>query len=1147
METKLSLITPFAGDKSIKFFLQSLLSQSLSPSFFEFIIVQDGPLCVEEIVGSYNLKCPTKICTYTKPVGFEGHTAGILRNIGVKRMAKSSCVIVFIDSDCILHPSCLEMYYDAMINKPGIVIAGQTSELPVQSQFLLNEGFYASQEEIFSCAHPDHRLSELCTNAQPANPIETTWDHWYTSNAAVRKEAFQAVGGFSENGFRCHDLEFAYRLSKAGITFRYQPAAQVVHIEHFRQINFRNAQIDGWKYLAKQHPEMQTYASDRIIEARRALKQIAEICEGRFQRLIGNLDGMRFGYDFVVRPGTNRISIDELLSYIPFKLIEYSSAKIYCLRLHKNCWDYKITFPIWSAMVVPDISIVIPHYNREKLITRAISSVLVQTHQNFEIIIIDDGSKDTPNKGLQTYFQDSRIRIFNSRTNQGLSKSLNLGLELSRAPLVMQLDADDWLEPIAIQEVLKAFEEDEALGAVYGDAFIHSFGCCLRQEGKQLDRPLEYLEYGKYQVPRVYKRAVLLSVNGWVVTDGYYGREYEDRRMLYRLAQLFPIKKLDVPVYHVDETPGSLSRGNPIRFAAAKLAILYDVANSCGKNLLYSFNGRLLSGQFEDWAACDLKLTWSIIIPFHANTQHVFYSVRSWLESDLTKTPGFELIIIKDGSQDLNIDAAIALAPSRIRVYSTKSKQGPAMVRNWGAKLAKNEMLFFSDSDHIVPPNVISIHEKEHLEAKEAIVAVGSVFGRRAFTSVSPGIRRDHRVKLLDSQYFRETFRSLASKLAAGKKFDFIKPGDDGLSIWEHAIATSSTDAWLADWGEVIIKFGRELSGYPYRWTKLSSGSMSIEKQTFESLDGFDEDFNSMEDWEMGIRLQKKDIPIICVPNAEPLHQIHEIDRRRSTYDWESSLKLQKKHPEFLHRLLLKTEEIKPPAAKIIAEKLAAKNGMPISNHKEQKEEGASWGTFAITFDDGPHPFGTVKCLEVLAKYNVKATFFFLGAEARRYSEICKRVLREGHEIAVHAWTHTAAGQFTSSEYFLQLQKAVRSLEKICNTKIRFARPPYGELSFSYLDACRKLNLQLVGWDISTEDWNAASSAQIIKNLAIEPIQGKVILFHDGCGNPEYTAEALDWLLYTADQYAIRPVNISQFVKTTALPLLKLKSQELWT
>lgn len=108
-------------------------------------------------------------------------------------------------------------------------------------------------------------------------------------------------------------------------------------------------------------------------------------------------------------------------------------------------------------------SIIIPAYNVAQYIHRAISSCIHQTQTDIEIIIIDDGSTDETASVIAKYAQeDSRI-IFRSKQNEGVSAARNDGLDLATADYLLFLDADDWLEETAVEQLLAKLQQDKTI------------------------------------------------------------------------------------------------------------------------------------------------------------------------------------------------------------------------------------------------------------------------------------------------------------------------------------------------------------------------------------------------------------------------------------------------------------------------------------------------------------------------------------------------------------------------------------------------------------------------------------------------------------------------------------------------------------
>ena len=95
---------------------------------------------------------------------------------------------------------------------------------------------------------------------------------------------------------------------------------------------------------------------------------------------------------------------------------------------------------------IPKISVIIPVYNAEKYLYRCIDSVLVQTFTNWELLLIDDGSKDSSGVICDEYAaKDARVRVFH-KENGGVSSARNLGLDNARGEWVAFVDSDDYIE-----------------------------------------------------------------------------------------------------------------------------------------------------------------------------------------------------------------------------------------------------------------------------------------------------------------------------------------------------------------------------------------------------------------------------------------------------------------------------------------------------------------------------------------------------------------------------------------------------------------------------------------------------------------------------------------------------------------------------
>jgi len=108
---------------------------------------------------------------------------------------------------------------------------------------------------------------------------------------------------------------------------------------------------------------------------------------------------------------------------------------------------------------MPKISVIVPVYNTEKFLHRCIDSILAQTFTDFELLLIDDGSKDNSGKICDEYAaKDSRVRVFH-KENGGVSSARNMGLDNSRGEWVVFVDSDDWVEHILFDSCVNVIRE----------------------------------------------------------------------------------------------------------------------------------------------------------------------------------------------------------------------------------------------------------------------------------------------------------------------------------------------------------------------------------------------------------------------------------------------------------------------------------------------------------------------------------------------------------------------------------------------------------------------------------------------------------------------------------------------------------------
>ena len=143
----------------------------------------------------------------------------------------------------------------------------------------------------------------------------------------------------------------------------------------------------------------------------------------------------------------------------------------------------------------------------------------------------------------------------------------------------------------------------------------------------------------------------------------------------------------------------------------------------------------------------------------------------------------------------------------------------------------------------------------------------------------------------------------------------------------------------------------------------------------------------------------------------------------------------------------------------------------------------ASPKQIALTYDDGPNPAATERLLEVLARHNVRATFFMIGSFVRQCPQLTRTVAVAGHLIGNHTMTHPWLAWQSAARIRAELADTNALLEDTLGTPIRFFRAPHGARRPYVLRTARDLGLTPVQWNVTAFDWNPIPTEKILANL----------------------------------------------------------------
>lgn len=148
----------------------------------------------------------------------------------------------------------------------------------------------------------------------------------------------------------------------------------------------------------------------------------------------------------------------------------------------------------------------------------------------------------------------------------------------------------------------------------------------------------------------------------------------------------------------------------------------------------------------------------------------------------------------------------------------------------------------------------------------------------------------------------------------------------------------------------------------------------------------------------------------------------------------------------------------------------------------------------ALTFDDGPHPTHTPRILQILERYQAKATFFMVGQAAHRYPELVRLVAEKGHAIGSHSWDHTPFPLMSGRERRRQMLACERALAPFAQ---RLFRPPYGhQILTSRLDALW-LGYEVVSWSVDFGDWCEHDVSRMVERFLHNVRPGAIVLLHE--------------------------------------------------
>lgn len=187
----------------------------------------------------------------------------------------------------------------------------------------------------------------------------------------------------------------------------------------------------------------------------------------------------------------------------------------------------------------------------------------------------------------------------------------------------------------------------------------------------------------------------------------------------------------------------------------------------------------------------------------------------------------------------------------------------------------------------------------------------------------------------------------------------------------------------------------------------------------------------------------------------------------------------------------------------------------------------------ALTFD---HSWGnkfTPSILDTLQQNNVKVTFFIMGPWAQKHSDVAKRMVADGHEIASHGYRHENYGDMTAEWVREDIQKSHNLIKEVTGVEATLIRPPNGHYSQQSLKVADELGYKTIIWNVDSLDWKNPGRDVIIERVMKRLKPGAIILMH-ASDTPVQTADALPILLQKIKAEGYQIVTVGELLNSYA-------------
>ncbi len=178
----------------------------------------------------------------------------------------------------------------------------------------------------------------------------------------------------------------------------------------------------------------------------------------------------------------------------------------------------------------------------------------------------------------------------------------------------------------------------------------------------------------------------------------------------------------------------------------------------------------------------------------------------------------------------------------------------------------------------------------------------------------------------------------------------------------------------------------------------------------------------------------------------------------------------------------------------------------------------------SLSFDAAWGNEDTQQLIDILGKYNVKATFFVVGDWVEKYPESVKALSDAGHEIMNHSDDHAHFNRLSHDEIVANITACNEKIAEITGVTPTLFRPPYGEYDDNVITSVRSMGMEPIQWDVDSLDWKEIPANEIYDRVTTKVQPGSIVLFHNAAiHTPEALGSIIEYLIQNG--YSIVPIS----------------------